>query len=65
MEPLYQYNQKDTKYYLWERVWKCFREITVVGESVGSYIEEKYKTDFEIAHKNSKIQNNLKDIETN
>ena len=36
---------------------------TAVGESVGDYGEENYKTDFEIAHENSKLQSERKIIE--
>ena len=35
---------------------------TVVGEVVGDYREENYKTNFEIAHKNSKLQRERKNI---
>ena len=36
---------------------------TVVVEAVRNYIEENYKTDFEIARKNSKLQSKRKNIE--
>ena len=36
---------------------------TALGEAVGDYREENYKTGFEIWHKNSKLQRKRTDIE--
>ena len=39
-------------------------KVTAVGDTVVDYRKENYKTDFEIWNKNSKLQNERKNIKT-